>query len=176
MTKARSRSDATISTRVVALAAGTAIAASLGACDTFSTFQRVGISPEGNEVRVHYPACEYESIAAVRLIDPHDPADDDDDEVIWEIASDNGSHGKGSFLVGQTPEGFVEITPLPRPIGAEDRLIAFVEMEDGVGASVEFGLPDLEPNKVLVNGEPNVNVTPEEFESRALASCRGPTS
>lgn len=140
------------------------------ACDTFVTFQRLGVSPgEDSSIRIHYLTCEPERLTAVRLVDGKDPAVQDDNEVLWEIRSDDGAEG-GAFTVGSQPDGFVETVAFSG-LASTDNLVAAVEIQGSGGAAITFSVADLENDKVWAPGDPDSNIDPETFEQQARDSC-----
>lgn len=143
----------------------------IAACDQFSTFQRLGVSiDDDGSMQIHYLACDYEQLAAVRLVNSHEDAGDEDDEVLWEIRSESGDDG-GVFLVGSQPEGFIETAEFDGSYPANDILVAAVEIEESVGAALDFTIADLEAGKVFTIGKPNSNIDVDAFEDQARNSC-----
>jgi hypothetical protein len=154
-----------------AVLAITALSVFMSGCDTFTTFQRLGVSPgPDGAVQVLYLACDYEELQAVTLFNSHDVSGGEDDELLWEIRSEAGSGG-GTFPVGSRPDGFVESVEFAGSYPAEDVLIASVEIEGSVGAALEFTMDDLEPGNVWTTGKPNANFAAAEFEEQARESC-----
>jgi len=161
-----------ISWKVAALAVATFSVFALTACDRFSTFDRIGVtSGEDRSVQIVYLACDYERLAAVALYDGNDPTVGEDDELLWEIRSEDGGDG-GVFTVGSQPEGFVETVAFQGEF--TDNLIAAVEIEGGVGGAISFVPTDLEPGMVFSNSDPSSNMGADAFAQRARESCQSP--
>lgn len=144
-------------------------AAMLTGCDYFSSDERIGVSTGGDgSVQVHFLGCDYEQVLTVALYDGKDPNVDEDDVLLWEIRSDNGGPG-GVFTVGSQPNGYAEMVGFDGAFA--DNMFVAVEIEDSIGAVIEFALPDLEPNLIYANGNPNSNMDAEVFAARARESC-----
>lgn len=144
----------------------------IAACDSFSTFDRLGVSIDADaSVQIHYLACDYERVAAVSLFDAHDGAQEEDDELLWEIRSEDGADG-GVFTVGSQPDGFVESVPLENTLPSDAPLTVAVEPQGSVGAALTFRVVDLQVGSVWAAGKPASNIDAEAFEERARASCQ----
>ena len=140
-------------------------------CDRFSSFERVGISLDGDRIVILYPGCDYQTIAAIHLSAVNDPRDGEDDRVLWELRADVESHG-GEFVVGLEPDGYTEAVPFTRGVDEDEHLIAWVE-STSIGGASDFRVSDLEPGMVWVHDEPKANIERAEFKDRARASCQG---
>lgn len=155
--------------KVAALAVVMVLALAMSACDYFSSDERIGVSTASDgSVQVHFLGCEYERVLTVALYDGQDPNVDEDDVLLWEIRSEEGGPG-GVFTVGSQPDGFVETAAFDGTFA--DNMFAAVEIEDSIGAVIEFGLPDLEPDLIYANGSPSSSMDPEAFAQRAGDSC-----
>lgn len=145
----------------------------LTGCDRVSTIDRIGATMSDERgLQILYLACDYEQIAALRVVAGNDPNDREDNEVLWEIRSQAGGGG-GAFIVGAQSAGFTETVEVAGTLPQDDLLIAAVELEDSVGAAVSFKLADLEVGKVWAPGSPAANIDAEAFEQRARDSCHG---
>jgi hypothetical protein len=139
-------------------------------CDYFSSVDRIGVSTsQDGSVQIVYLACDYERVSAVALHDGHDPATGEDNELVWEIRSDDGEAG-GVFTVGSLPEGFVEVVPFDGDLS--ENMIAVVEIQDAGGEAIDFAPTDLESGMVFANGNPSSNMEADAFEQRAGESCQ----
>ena len=103
----------------------------------------------------------------VALYDGQDPNVDEDDVLLWEIRSEEGGPG-GVFTVGSQPDACVETAAFDGAFA--DNMFAAVEIEDSIGAVIEFGLTDLEPNWCLRTAA-QVEHGPDAFARRAGDSC-----
>jgi hypothetical protein len=146
------------------------LAAAVVACDRFSSAGRIGVSMDGDRLVILYPGCDYERVAAVHLSMVNDPGDQNDDDVLWELRSDEDSHG-GVFIVGDEPEGYSEVVPFTATLDEDEPLVVWVE-STAIGATIEFRMADLEPGMVWVHENPKTNISREVFEERAAATCR----
>jgi hypothetical protein len=160
-----------ISRRVAAIAVAALSVWALAGCDRISADDRIGVtSGMDGSVQILYLGCADTRLAAVALYDGNDPTVGGDEELLWEIRSEDGGDG-GVFTVGSQPEGFVETVPFQGAF--TDRMVAAVEIEDAVGTSISFFLTDLEPGMVFSNGNPSSNMGADAFEQRARESCQG---
>jgi hypothetical protein len=165
----RSISNA-IARKVAVLGIATVSVLALTACESFSSAYRIGVlAGDIGTVHIVYLACDYERVTAVALHDGHDPATGDDNELVWEIRSEDGDNG-GVFPVGSEPVGFVEVVPFDGRLS--ENMIAVVEIEGLVGEAIDFAPTELEPGMVYANGNPNSNMDPDAFEQRARESCQ----
>lgn len=93
----------------VALACG-----GLVACDEVPSQLRIGISSavRGRGIEIHFMPCDSERVLSVGLLRAHgELVGDQDDEVLWEIQSEEGSQ-RSVYLVGMTAPGFELVSPL----------------------------------------------------------------
>jgi hypothetical protein len=154
---------------IAALAVATVSVLALTSCDYYSSVERIGVTKgDDGSVQIVYLACDYEQPTAVAIWDDKDPTTVDDDELVWEIRSENSADG-GVFTVGSQPEGWVETIAFAGEFG--NNLIAHV---DSVAAEISFAPTDLEPGQVWANGNPSANMDPDAFEQRARESCQYP--
>ncbi len=158
--------------KVAALSVASLLVLALTACDRISADDRIGVtSGEDGSVQIVYQGCDSTRLAAVALYDGNDPAVGGDEEILWEIRSEDGGGG-GVFTVGSQPEGFVETVAFQGEL--TDRMIAAVEIEDAVGTSISFVPTDLEPGMVWSGSDSPSNVPADAFEEQARESCLRP--
>jgi len=152
--------------KAAAIAVAMVLASAMTSCDYFSSVDRIGVTRgDDGSVQIVYLACDYERPAAVALWDSKDPTTVDDDELVWEIRSEDSADG-GVFTVGSQPEGWVETIAFAGEFG--DNLIAAV---DSVAAEISFAPTDLEPGQIWANGNPSANMDADAFVQRARESC-----
>jgi hypothetical protein len=141
----------------------------MAGCDRFSTFDRLGVTIDTDEsIQILYLACDYELVEIVELIDGHDPALEEDDELLWQIRSDDGAPG-GVFTVGSEHDGFVETVGFEGQVGGN--LIASVGVKDAVGAAMTFAPSELEAGMIQTTDESAQAMTASAFEESAGQSC-----
>ena len=137
-----------VSLRTVALVVGVAI--SLSACDTFPADHQLGISlgPEESIV-LRYVLCADELVESVTLYLNRDDdpfLGNDGDTVLWRITSRAGARA-GSYVVGQTPKGFVENVDLSLPRQSNVSLGIQIDTNT-VHPRVRFRVSDLRRDRI----------------------------
>jgi hypothetical protein len=150
------------------------VLAIVGACDTFPTFARIGVSPsEQHDLEIHYLGCPTELVYEVELAVLREETGSRADLVIWQIRSEDGS-AETVFPVGQVPAGFAETVSLSGPPPSNEELFASVETTYGPVGVGGFRMSDLEAGTIRASGRRNVE--PAAFEDHARTSCQDAVS
>jgi hypothetical protein len=143
------------------------------ACDPGPPAEAIGVTPASGEAQVAivYVPCAGEDIHGVRVVRPSGGAvvGDEDDEVLWEVASPGGSPLR-MFEVGVTPPGWHELVPMANDLGSSEEVAAMVDT-NLAQTFILFKLADLRQGKVFTNGS---NRSLSEFRSDAQSVCASP--
>jgi hypothetical protein len=119
-------------------------------------------------IEILYWHCPGDSVQSVELLSQRGSVIGDDDPVLWQIRAHDASSAR-SFVIGMTPEGFLEIVPLAVEIAPTDRLSVLVEATGAAGVGLVFEPAKLNPHTVLLrSGE---QLSREEFRTQALRGC-----
>ncbi|MGH2685871.1 MAG: hypothetical protein ACRDJP_10450 [Actinomycetota bacterium] len=156
--------------------------ATLGSCGLLEDAKKVGVSPEGGGLRIHFAPCPGETVTRVAMLTNvgtgistyrggEEPGDPDDDEIVeWQVAAPSGST-LTEFDVGTTPSGFTEEIRLAEPVSSYDSVAVFIGYRAGeelAAIQIGFDTENLESGKIYsVDGA----VDPEVFRQNAAASC-----
>ena len=140
----------------------------LMACDPVPVASRLGVSKSaGGDVVVHFASCPDEEVAHVAIIESHGRLGDDDDEVLWAIDSTSGG-AQQRFTAGGTPSGFVEESPLRRPLPSDATLTGLVRTSDGLETATAFVPRELGASRITTA---DGSVPRERFVAEAEESC-----
>ena len=154
----------------------------MAGCGLLEDAKKVGVSPEGSGLRIHFVPCPGQAVTRVAMLTNvgtgistysggDEPGDPDDDEIVeWQVAAPSGS-SLTEFDVGTTPSGFTEEIRLAEPVSSYDSVAVFVGYSAGGGlAAIQIGFDteNLESGKIYsVDGA----VDPAVFRRDALANC-----
>jgi hypothetical protein len=141
------------------------------ACDEFPGIEAIGVlRGRGSEIEVLKPLCPGDRVTEVSLIlAPGGHVDDSERGVLWRITSKTGST-QDRYVVGTTPDGFVEEVHLSRVLGETDGAAATIDSEFDTQALMAFSPSELRSDQVL---EPDGYFTPRQFERRHQDRCGG---
>ena len=146
-------------------------AAALGcsSCDYFpSDLAPIGLSRnEADEITLRFYVCPNEFVQRVSVLySPDFVVGNEDDDVYWMIKSEGATTTE--FTVGETPAGFIEVTPLTRQLPAALSLSVDIETTDLSEIIEDFEVRELPQRGVDVKGDV---VTESEHKARALERC-----
>ena len=134
------------------------------ACDSAKSGTGVSLSEDGRIV-VHVKPCDAsELVYEVRL---EDYSASTVGIAVWDIVSNAGSDLR-EFIIGSTPPGFNETTPLTTTTASMTDVTAVVRRSGDNHDGVSFDPKQLSPDKILVDHR---SLLPSEFASRDV--CNG---
>jgi hypothetical protein len=139
-------------------------------CDTYPADNALGVTlASDGGIIMQYVSCQNELVHSVQLFlnkndDPF--IGNKGDELLWGIASEAGSP-VDTFIVGDTPAGFTEVTAFSSSLSAGEPLGILLNTTK-VEAGSRFRVSDLKPDRIFTAGE---SLDPLTFKTKAQARC-----
>lgn len=141
----------------------------LGACDSFGAERRTAVSSNaaGGGIEVHFVTWPGELVRTVTLLEPRDQIiGDEDDPVLWRISSPDST--LGTFVVGETPQGFREVVALSDLPPPDLKLGIVIDTSLVFGDFATFRLEQLRSDSVLWEGK---QASLADFLEGAMEEC-----
>jgi hypothetical protein len=141
-------------------------------CDEFPGREVIGVrlGSAGDEVEFVKPLCPGDRVTEVILQPaPEGVPRHDEEDILWKIHLDAGST-RSTYVMGETPSGFVEDIPLSEDLGPAQGLAATIDTQQDAAALVLFQIGELRTDEVLT---PEGYVSPDAFQERSPERCSG---
>jgi len=156
------------------LGVGAAIATlMLSSCDSFPFTAQIGARrTDAGGIEILFASCPGERVRRVAL-EMSDPAHARTERVLWAIEAADGAVGGDStlvFVVGTTPDDFVDVIPFDLAPKPTDPRIAVVTTTTHGEVLLDFSTSDLGEGEVVVNGSSHP-ISTERFDKSVAAAC-----
>jgi hypothetical protein len=143
-------------------------------CDPLTGVDAVGVTraSSGARIGVVYALCPSADVRSVALYRaPEERPDYDAEDILWKLASSTGSKLE-SYVVGVTPQGFIEDVPLTSELAPDQGLAVLVEVEQSGDANVIFTIQDLREDRIFRGGvRGDKYFDSDDFRARHLERC-----
>lgn len=127
------------------------------------------VRSDSGEIVILFGSCPGERVQRVE-VKRTDSNFESADKVLWSVEASVGGAMMNSFVPGERPPGFREMTPLAEPLVAGDHVLIVVTSSDRGTIPMSLSIARLRKNEVLTQG--GRSQSSDEFKEGVARACQ----